>query len=90
MMTYYLQDSGGDYRYIATRWLGGMSDEYWGKVCNAGAGGKPLSITILNFTVLVKVTLLIMMFMIMGDHLGESIVKQFSGKGFKFANDDPD
>lgn len=88
MMYYYFNESGGDYRYIATRWLGTSSDEYWAKVCSANAGGKPLTITIMNFEILLKVTLLILTFMIMGDRIGDSIIKQFSGKGFRFSNED--
>ena len=88
MMHYYFDESGGDYQYIATRWYGVKSDEYWAKVCKAAANGKPLTITIINFTVLLKVTLLILTFMIMGDRISKSIIKQFSGKGFRFSNED--
>lgn len=82
------RESGGNWRAVAAAWFGADSDEYWGKVCNAAVGGKPELIAMINFMVLFKLILVILMFMFMGDRVGKSLVRVFGQPGFKFAEND--
>lgn len=85
MMQDYLDESGGDYRHVATRWLGAMSDEYWAKVCQAG--GQRKNITELNLVVALKLICTCLMFVFIGDRIGQRILKTFGGgNGFLFTN----
>jgi len=85
MMQDYLNESNGDYRYVATRWLGAMSDEYWAKVCQAG--GQRKKVTELNIAVALKLILCCLMFVFIGDRIGQRIMKTFGGgNGFLFTN----
>lgn len=88
MMRTYYEESGGDYRYICTRWFGASSDEYWQKVCNAQGsllpGGKR---KVLNYTACLKITLFAILFVILGDKIGILITKTWGKGGFIFVEE---
>lgn len=85
MMEGYLKDRPGDYRYVATRWFGAVNDDYWAKICQAG--GQMKNTSVLNVGVALKLVLVCLMFVYMGDKIGINIIKVFGGgNGFKFTN----
>lgn len=87
MMEYYLKDKPGDYRYVATRWFGAVSDDYWAKICQAG--GQMKNTSVLNVGVALKLMLVCLMFVYMGDKIGSNIIRVFGGgNGFRFTNGD--
>jgi len=86
MMTQYLQERPGDYRYVATRWLGAMSDEYWGKVCSA-TGSTFMRRHTLQLMLVIKLCVLCVVFVFMADKLEKAIMNTVGrGNGFKFTN----
>lgn len=85
MMHCYFEEGGGNYRYIAERWLGADSDDYWGKLCAANGdllpGGKHKEI---SFIACLKVTLFAMLFLIIADKIGTRITDTWGRGGFVF------
>lgn len=88
MMKGLYEEGGQSYRYIATRWLGGVSDEYWNKICAANGdlmpGGKHKEI---NLLACLKVTLFAMLFVLIADKIGTQITKTWGKGGFIFVNE---
>ena len=78
----------GSWRSVAAAWYGADSDEYWGKICNAGAGGKPGEITLIDYAILLKLIFVILAFMFIGDRIEKTTLKSYGGKGFRFSNDE--
>ncbi len=84
----------GNWHDVALAWNGGggavgqgwtSTEIYWAKVC--GARGSIVPVTVINFIVLFKLTLLCLIFVILGDRLSKMLMEQFGGLGFRFTNE---
>ena len=86
MMSQYLQERPNDYRYVATRWLGEMSDEYWGKVCSA-TGQTFQRRHQLQLMLIIKLCIICIIFVLLADKLEKAIMDTVGrGNGFRFTN----
>ena len=63
----------------------GRGEAYWAKVC--GAKGSTIPVTVINFLLLFKLTLICLVFVFMGDRLSKQIMTHFGGTGFHFSNE---
>jgi Membrane proteins related to metalloendopeptidases len=87
-------DMYGNWHDVAVAWNGGgravgqgwsSTEEYWGKIC--GAKGSVIPVTIINFILLFKLTIVCLMFIFIGDRLAAQIMTHFGGDGFHFRNE---
>ena len=92
METYY--EMYGNWHDVAVAWNGGggavgkgwtSTEVYWAKVC--GAKGSVVPVTVINFIILFKLTLVCLIFIFMGDRLSQQIMTHFGGTGFHFKNE---
>lgn len=92
METYY--EMYGNWHDVAVAWNGGggavgkgstSTEAYWAKVC--GAKGSVVPVTVINFIILFKLTLVCLIFIFMGDRLSQQIMTHFGGTGFHFKNE---
>lgn len=78
----------GSWKGVDDRWSGGAYPEHWSQVCEAAAKGKPMKVTVANLVIVVKIMGLVLMFLIMGDHLSEAVLKNIETRGFVFTDYD--
>jgi len=92
MQIYY--EMYGNWHDVAVAWNGGggavgqgwsSTEGYWAKVC--GAKGSTMPVTVINFMVLFKLTIVCLIFIFMGDRLSQQIMSHFGGSGFQFSNE---
>ena len=86
----------GNWHDVATAWNGGSgsvgegrsaTEEYWAKVSGAtpsAAANTAIGRAGINILVLLKMLLLLLMFMIMGDKISAAVMNSFGGRGFTF------
>lgn len=75
------EEGGHSWRYVAARWLGTDSEEYWQKVCNGGGNRVEKTISII---VLLKLLLVSLAALIFGHADGKTILKEFGSSRFRF------
>jgi len=89
METYY--EMYGNWHDVAVAWNTGSASEsstgeaYWAKVCRANGSNVP--VTVINFLILFKLTIVCLIFIFMGDRLSKLIMTHFGGSGFHFSNE---
>ena len=81
MMEGYYEEGGHSWRYVAKRWLGTDSEEYWQKVCRGG--GNTVEKTI-DIVILLKLILVYMVTLIFGHADGKVIMEEFGQSRFRF------
>ena len=77
----------GSWRGVAEYWGGDRSGEYWAKVSGAStsaADNTAVGRSAINMFVLVKMLLLVLMFMVVGDKIGQAVMNSFGSRGFTF------
>ncbi len=77
----------GSWRGVAEFWGGDRSGEYWAKVSGAStsaAENTAVGRSAINMFVLLKLLLLVIMFMLLGDRIAQAIMNSFGGRGFTF------
>ncbi|WP_196607236.1 peptidoglycan DD-metalloendopeptidase family protein [Pectinatus frisingensis] len=88
----------GSYEAAAKAWNqgeGGMdnsdAEEYWEKVSGVTVTGaahnSKIPVTVINFLVLFKLTLVLLMFIFMGSKISKTIMHTFGGSGFFLGNE---
>ena len=94
MMEYF--NEYGNWHDVAVAWNGGggavgrgwsSTEEYWAKVSGADpsvAARNPVGRTAINMLVLIKMLLLLLMFMWMGDKISQAVMNSFGSRGFTF------
>lgn len=81
-----LYDTYKNWRMACIRWNGSGSaaEAYWGKVVNASASIQRTK-HVLQIGLLVKISIVCILFVLMGDRLSKVIIKQFgTNNGFRF------
>lgn len=81
------QDTGS-WKAVDDAWGGFAYPDHWANVCKAAANGKPMQVTVANLVIVVKIMTLVLMFLIMGDHLSEAVLKNIETRGFVFTDYD--
>ncbi len=94
MMQYY--NEYGSWHAVATAWNGGSgavgegwsaTEEYWAKVSGAtpsSAANTAVGRSAINMLVLLKMLLLLIMCMVIGDKIAQAVLNSFGGRGFTF------
>ena len=67
------------------------AEEYWEKVSGVTVTGaahnSKIPVTVINFLVLFKLTLVLLMFIFMGSKISKTIMNTFGGSGFFLGNE---
>ncbi|MBQ8699406.1 MAG: M23 family metallopeptidase [Schwartzia sp.] len=77
----------GNWRGVAEFWIGDASGDYWAKVSGAtasAAANTAIGRTAINTGVLLKLFLVVLMFMFIGDRIGQAVMNTFGSRGFTF------
>ena len=92
MYSYY--QKYGNWKSVIEAWNGGEGaigksyvQNYYNSVCQKAGAGEPIAI--INFVVLLKLTLACLMFLLLGDRLSKRIIKSLgSGNGVRLVGGD--
>ena len=82
-----LYEQYGNWRGVAEQWGGDRSGDYWAKVSGATASAAAetaVGRTVINTWVLLKLFLVVLMFMFIGDRIGQAVMNTFGSRGFTF------
>lgn len=82
-----LYEDRGNWRGVAEFWSGDNTGEYWQKVSGASAAdlkNTPPGRIAINTFVLLKLFLLILLFMVVGDKVSQAVMNSFGSRGFTF------